>query len=650
MANEKFDIFVNLRDRASAPLKRIGSAGLRMGSLIARGGRAGLRGLQGLFRRLTSLRSLLAGGAFVGAIATVTKAFWEQARANVSLGLAIARQGLSAKEVLPVFQAFAAEMQKLTTIGDETTQRIMALGMNMGISAGQIEEATKAAIGMSKGLEIDLQSAMKLVAKASAGQTSELSRYGIVLDQSLTSQEKFAKVLELGAGLFANATAETEQTYGAFQQMKNAAGDLQERIGEVIDRVFKLGDVFGRLRDWIASVKTAAFEQWLTKVRDNAVIAARAIGEIFKGGEDGAAAMQGFRLIVVGAFKSAAAAAVAILAKAAPAIGHAIGEAIDFGGARLGVKSTAKTVVMKQMLAEEEQRTGNKPHYLAHEGIKQSQEYKRRVADEFDKLWRMEMSDRGAKVVAGMDTGEGKRDFERGIEILEKKSGGDGEPAPPAPAEVPEPSGTETADKQFYSELAEKPLREQARMLSEHIAELKRVEKETPEGERGQVQLRLSRAGAARQAAVERMEADAADEASAREQMGETVWKARYEAADDDTKKGMLDQRGAELKKQYAEADWKDRPEIFEQWMAVGAERKSLGAGDDADADDDKTAALREKLAEMQRPKTQELGIREYFRYMQNLQQGKAPDEQTAANTCEMVRLLEQIARSEGIK
>ncbi len=74
---------------------------------------------------------------------------------------------------------------------------------------------------------------MMLIGRASQGQTQMLTRYGIILDENLTAQEKFNEVLKIGATAFELAEAEAETTSGSLKQMKNALGDIAEVIGQV---------------------------------------------------------------------------------------------------------------------------------------------------------------------------------------------------------------------------------------------------------------------------------------------------------------------------------------------------------------------------------------------------------------------------------
>jgi len=91
---------------------------------------------------------------------------------------------------------YAATLQSMTIYGDEQILSQMAYGANLGITTEKLQAATKAAIGLAAKFRLDLSSAMMLVGRASQGQTQLLTRYGIVLDETLTPQEKFNELLK----------------------------------------------------------------------------------------------------------------------------------------------------------------------------------------------------------------------------------------------------------------------------------------------------------------------------------------------------------------------------------------------------------------------------------------------------------------------
>ena len=153
------------------------------------------------------------------------KAAAEQEKAESALLAAIGRN-------ISEFKSYAAEMQNLTIYGDELIISQMAYAANLGVTTDKLKEATKAAIGLAAKYRIDLASAMMLVGRASMGQTQMLTRYGIVIEQNLSTEEKFNELLRIGADSFGLAAAEARTASGAYKQFQNAMGDLAETIGE----------------------------------------------------------------------------------------------------------------------------------------------------------------------------------------------------------------------------------------------------------------------------------------------------------------------------------------------------------------------------------------------------------------------------------
>lgn len=123
------------------------------------------------------------------------------------------------------------ELQKSTIYGDETIAMIQSQGLNMGIEADRIKEATKSAIGLASAYGMQLSTAMMLIARASQGQTQMLSRYGIVLGENLSAEEKYNRLLQFGTRNMVLAEDKTKTLSGAIAQMSNAYSDAMEAVG-----------------------------------------------------------------------------------------------------------------------------------------------------------------------------------------------------------------------------------------------------------------------------------------------------------------------------------------------------------------------------------------------------------------------------------
>lgn len=176
-----------------------------------------------------------------GAVEGCVKAFITQENAVNGLERALANKG--AEGYSEQLQKLSRDLQLVTTHGDEATMATMALGINMGIPAAKMEDATKAAMGLAAAYNMDLNTAMQLIAKAHAGNTSALSRYGIQIDETKSKQEQFAVVLEKGKNAFPLAEAQT--TGQKLQQLANVWGDLTEAVGEFIMELLGIGESSG---------------------------------------------------------------------------------------------------------------------------------------------------------------------------------------------------------------------------------------------------------------------------------------------------------------------------------------------------------------------------------------------------------------------
>ena len=184
--------------------------------------------IQGIIGRAFSFEEVITFGK------NSLKAFMEQENAVNAYSSALRNLGFEYQARTREANAFASEMQKITKYGDEMTVSAMAQGIKLGIDPSQIQQATKAAMVMAEKYGMDLPSAMMLLGRASQGQTQMLTRYGIVLDETLSAEEKFNQLLKMGADEFNLVTDAANTTEGRITRAMNAIGDTMELIGEQI--------------------------------------------------------------------------------------------------------------------------------------------------------------------------------------------------------------------------------------------------------------------------------------------------------------------------------------------------------------------------------------------------------------------------------
>lgn len=199
--------------------------------------------------KAASLKVVALGAAVTVVGVKVAKLAMEQEKAEKALAASMRVVGDYSEAKLRGLKEYASGLQRITTYGDEALLSLMSLGMTMGkLSEQETKKATVAAIGLSKAFGVELLAAMRLVARARVGDTAQLKRYGIMIDNALSPMQKFNKLIEIGAKNFSLATAETGTAIGKLQQLGNTWGDVQEQLGRTVmnipglDKLMKLLD------------------------------------------------------------------------------------------------------------------------------------------------------------------------------------------------------------------------------------------------------------------------------------------------------------------------------------------------------------------------------------------------------------------------
>jgi len=152
----------------------------------------------------------------------------EQIKVENELAAALRANGKEVDNNLRRYKTFASQMQRVTTIGDETTLGLLRLAESMQSKAP--EEAAKMAIGLSKALGMDLQTATRAAVLAQNGNFMALSRYIPALREATSEVDKFAAVQKTVASGMQIAFAETNTAKGKLEQLKGAWNDLKEVI------------------------------------------------------------------------------------------------------------------------------------------------------------------------------------------------------------------------------------------------------------------------------------------------------------------------------------------------------------------------------------------------------------------------------------
>ena len=180
--------------------------------------------------------AIVAVNKLIGTFAGAVHGAEEQEDAINRLNIALKASGDFTEAASLEFQAYASELQKVSRVGDEVTIANLALLKSLAPLTNEgLKAANTAATNLSAALRIDLDSAVRLVAKAANGNVEAFKRYGIELTKGKTDAETFAKALDVINTRFGGAAQGDINTFsGAIAQTGNAFSDVLEEVGGFI--------------------------------------------------------------------------------------------------------------------------------------------------------------------------------------------------------------------------------------------------------------------------------------------------------------------------------------------------------------------------------------------------------------------------------
>jgi hypothetical protein len=183
-----------------------------------------------------SAMAAVAGVAALTVVVGKSISAWNtQEQAIIALNTAMKNNGSFTAAASMDLQQYASSLQSTTTFGDEAVLKGMALASTFGMQGDKLKDTTRLALDFATATGRDLTMAMNLLGKASVGETAELKRYGIIIDQNIPKNEKFAAVLAQMEQRFGGSAAAARQSLGgALTALGNQFGDIMEGIGKTI--------------------------------------------------------------------------------------------------------------------------------------------------------------------------------------------------------------------------------------------------------------------------------------------------------------------------------------------------------------------------------------------------------------------------------
>ncbi|MDD4995725.1 MAG: hypothetical protein PHW53_04675 [Patescibacteria group bacterium] len=210
--------------------------------------------LEGIMKSIKNIGlAYLSWSAVSSAVKSVVNAAAESEAAWNRVEASLKRHNYAVKGNIDAIKNFATEMQRTRGISDELVGEGIQRLIDAGNSLTQSFNISRVAADLAAGTNMDYYSAVELLTKASEGFTSTLSRYGIVLDESIPKSQRFQMALEQINRKFGGAAQAEMNTYaGQVKILEQNWDDLKESIGEqLIPELLLLVKQFNLVMDTI---------------------------------------------------------------------------------------------------------------------------------------------------------------------------------------------------------------------------------------------------------------------------------------------------------------------------------------------------------------------------------------------------------------
>lgn len=175
--------------------------------------------------------SAVAFAAFTAEIFFSVKAFEEAERASVQLSNALQNQGIYTEQLAEEYKSYAEAVQAKTGIDDDAIVKAQAVAQGYLGQTKITGELTQAIADLSATMGGDLDGAAEKIARTIGTGTNAFARQGLVISESATEAERYAKVLEF-VNLKAGGLAEEfNKADGYTKALATSFGNFQEAIG-----------------------------------------------------------------------------------------------------------------------------------------------------------------------------------------------------------------------------------------------------------------------------------------------------------------------------------------------------------------------------------------------------------------------------------
>lgn len=172
----------------------------------------------------------IAFAAITAGIGFSVKQAMEAESVDARLAQTLKNLGFESKKLSKEMADMASSIQRASRYGDEDLKDVMTALIDYTKDYNVTLEHTQTVADLAAAKKIDLATATKLVGQAYQGSTGMLLRYGVVLEDGAKGMDALQQLSKRFAGA---AEADAKTAAGAYEQFKNAVGDMGESLGKV---------------------------------------------------------------------------------------------------------------------------------------------------------------------------------------------------------------------------------------------------------------------------------------------------------------------------------------------------------------------------------------------------------------------------------
>jgi hypothetical protein len=258
---------------------------------------------------------------FAGPIQDAVGSFVEAERSMGRLASTLKLTGEFSQQVIDDFEAFAAQMQMNSTLGDEQVRDLITTGKALGLTSERTKQLAQASADLAAVTGKDVQASFVELTGQLSGTAGRLGKLIPELANMNAQQLRMGEGIDIVAKKFGGfAKAEAQTLAGAFKQIQEITGDVQEVIGELISIIVGLPDKTAAVRSTLLQIKDALTDFIDTAKRVRAAIEAIDWAKIAQGVTLFALALASINISAIAAGLATLATSVAALAAAAAPI------------------------------------------------------------------------------------------------------------------------------------------------------------------------------------------------------------------------------------------------------------------------------------------------------------------------------------------